>query len=307
MVADDHIPATAPVKATPLGAKDEPMQTGKFQPTWDSLQQYQVPQWYQDAKFGIWAHWGPQCEPEAGDWYARNMYYPAMGQYHQHLAKYGHPSVAGFKDIIPLWTADKWDPEKLVALYKDAGAKFFVAMAGHHDNFDNWDSKYQPWNSVAMGPKKDIIAGWAKAARDNGLPFGVTMHESHAWTFYESAQGSDKTGPKAGVPYDGKLTKADGAGQWWNGLDPQDLYAQNHPVGQLNWKWDPKLGSLPDDAYCEKFYNRALDLINKYHPDLLYFDDTVLPLYPASDVGLKIAAISTTAMRFGITVKTRGY
>ncbi len=289
-IVADGIPATVPVHQTPLGPKAEPMQTGAFQPAWDSLQHYQVPAWYQDAKFGIWAHWGPQCQPEAGDWYARGMYIEGDGQYKNHVWKYGHPSVAGFKDIIPLWTADKWDPEKLVALYKDAGAKFFVAMAGHHDNFDNWDSKYQPWNSVAMGPKKDIIGGWAKAARDNGLPFGVTMHQSHAWTFYEVAQGADKDGPKKGVPYDGKMTKADGAGKWWDGLDPQDLYAQEHTPGKLNWDWSPKLGALPDDAYSEKFYDRALDLINKYHPDLLYFDDTVLPLYPASDVGLKIAA-----------------
>ncbi len=279
----DDVPLESPI---PNLAGD-----GPFKPTWESLLDYEAPDWYRDAKFGIWAHWGPQCEPEAGDWYARNMYEQGSGQYKQHLAKYGHPSVAGFKDIIPLWTADKWDPEKLVALYKDAGAKFFVAMAGHHDNFDNWDSKYQPWNSVAMGPHKDIIAGWAKAARDNGLPFGVTMHESHAWSFYETAQGSDKTGPQAGVPYDGKLTKADGKGLWWDGLDPQDLYAQNHTPGKLVWDWDAKKGSsVPDDAYCEKFYNRALDLINKYHPDLLYFDDHVLPLYPISDVGMKIAA-----------------
>jgi len=279
------------VTPTPLGPKDEPMQTGKFEPNWSSLEQYQVPEWYRDAKFGIWAHWGPQCEPEAGDWYARNMYMQGSGQYNQHLSTYGHPSVTGFKDIIHLWKAEKWDPEALVALYKDAGAKFFVAMADHHDNFDNWDSKYQPWNSVNMGPMKDIIAGWAKAARDNGLPFGVTVHASHAWSFYEPAQGSDKTGDKAGVPYDGKLTKADGKGQWWDGYDPQDLYAQNHVPGRLVWNWNAKKGSsVPDAAYCEKFYNRTLDLINKYHPDLLYFDDTVLPLYPISDVGLKIAA-----------------
>jgi alpha-L-fucosidase len=292
LASGDGIPVTVSVTETPLSANAEPMQAGKFAPTWDSLQQYQVPEWYQDAKFGIWAHWGPQCEPEAGDWYARNMYIEGDGQYKNHLWRYGHPSVAGFKDIIPLWTADKWDPEKLVALYKDAGAKFFVAMAGHHDNFDNWDSKYQPWNSVAMGPKRDIIGGWAKAARDNGLPFGVTMHQSHAWNWYGVAQGSDKSGPKEGVPYDGKLTKADGAGKWWDGLDPQDLYAQNHAPTDLNWDWNggPKAGPLPDDAYCEKFYDRALDLINKYHPDLLYFDDDILPLYPASDVGLKIAA-----------------
>lgn len=291
--ADEAISSAAgmDVTPTPLGPSDEPMQTGKFEPNWKSLEQYQVPEWYRDAKFGIWAHWGPQCEPEDGDWYARNMYWPDGGQYNDHLQKYGHPSVSGFKDIIPLWKAENWDPEKLVAFYKENGAQFFMALANHHDNFDNYDSKYQPWNSVKMGPHKDLIAGWAKAAHDAGLPFGVTVHAAHAWSFYETAQGSDKKGDKAGVPYDGKMTKADGAGKWWDGYDPQDLYAQNHQPGTLVWDWDAKKGSsVPDAAYCEKFYNRTVDLINKYHPDVLYFDDTVLPLYPISDVGLKLAA-----------------
>jgi alpha-L-fucosidase len=292
--ADEAISGSAgsQVTPTPLSPTDEPMQTGKFEPNWSSLRQYQAPAWYRDAKFGIWAHWGPQCEAEDGDWYARNLYRQGDRQYNSHLKAYGHPSVSGFKDVIHAWKAENWDPEKLVALYKDAGAKFFVALANHHDNFDNYDSKYQPWNSVKIGPQKDIIGGWAKAARDNGLPFGITVHAAHAWSFYEPAQGSDKTGDKAGVPYDGKLTKAQGAGQWWDGLDPQDLYAQNHVPGtKLVWNWDASQGSsVPDAAYCEKFYNRTLDLINKYHPDLLYFDDTVLPLYPISDVGLKIAA-----------------
>jgi alpha-L-fucosidase len=294
LFADQAISGSAGMQATPtpLSATAEPMQTGKFQPTWESLQQYQVPEWYRDAKFGMWAHWGPQCEAEDGDWYARNMYEEGSRQYKDHLKVYGHPSVAGFKDIIHVWKAENWDPEKLVALYKAAGAKFFVALANHHDNFDNFDSKYQPWNSVALGPHKDIIGGWAKAARDNGLPFGITVHAAHAWSWYEPSQGSDKTGDKAGVPYDGKLTKADGKGLWWDGLDPQALYAQDHVPGKkLVWEWDASKGSsVPDAAYCEKFYNRTLDLINKYHPDLLYFDDTVLPLYPVSDVGLKIAA-----------------
>lgn len=291
--ADEAISAAAGMQATPtpLSSTAEPMQTGKFEPTWDSLKQYQVPDWYRDAKFGIWAHWGPQCEAEDGDWYARSMYMEGSRQYKDHLAKYGHPSVFGFKDIIHEWKAENWDPEKLVALYKDAGAKFFVALANHHDNFDNYDSKYQEWNSVKVGPQKDLIGGWAKAARDNGLPFGVSVHAAHTWSWMEPAQGSDKSGDKAGVPYDGKLTKADGAGQWWDGLDPQELYAQNHVPKKLVWEWDASKGSsVPDAAYCEKFYNRTLDLVNKYHPDILYFDDTVLPLYPISDVGLKIAA-----------------
>jgi len=274
----------------------EPMRAGKFAPSWESLKQYEVPDWFRDAKFGIWAHWGPQCEPEAGDWYARGMYEEGSRQNRLHLERYGHPSKFGFKDVINEWHAENWDPEKLVALYKRAGAQYFFALANHHDNMDLYESKYQPWNSVRVGPKKDIIAGWANAAKNNGLKFGVSVHAAHAWMWYETAQRSDRQGELAGAPYDGKLTMADGKGRWWEGLDPQDLYAQNHPPGTNRgtggaWHWDPASGvSIPDLAYTQKFYNRTLELINKYQPDLVYFDDTVLPLYPFSDAGLKIAA-----------------
>jgi alpha-L-fucosidase len=281
---------------SPLGTKVEPMAKGKFEPNWESLQQYQTPTWYRDAKFGIWAHWGPQCQPEYGDWYARKMYIEGQADYQFHLAHYGHPSKVGFKDVIHQWRAENWDPDKLMSLYKRAGAQYFCALANHHDNFDNFDSKYQPWNSVRLGPKKDLIGGWARAARAQGLKFGVSVHASHAWMWYEVAQGADAAGPMAGVPYDGKLTKADGKGQWWDGLDPQELYAQNHTAGTPNatgkvWDWPTDMGaSVPDVAYCERFYNRTVDLINKYHPDLVYYDDDALPLYPISDAGLKLAA-----------------
>jgi alpha-L-fucosidase len=257
-----------------------------------------VPEWFRDVKFGIWAHWGSQCQPERGDWYAREMYSEGNARYRDHLTRYGHPSTNGFKDVINAWKAENWDPEKLLALYKRAGAQYFFALANHHDNFDNYDSKYQPWNAVKLGPKKDLIAGWAKATHANGMKFGVSVHAAHAWSWFETAQGADKSGPLAGVPYDGKLTKADGKGTWWEGFDPQDLYAQNHApspnfqnLGTIHSRWNWGNGvTQPDQAYCEKFYPRTMDLINKYQPDLLYFDDTALPLWPVSDAGLKIAA-----------------
>jgi alpha-L-fucosidase len=266
--------------------------SGKFEPSWQSFAQYQCPDWFRDAKFGIWAHWSPQCVPEQGDWYARKMYIPTEADYRYHVEHYGHPSKFGFKDIDNLWHAEHWDPDKLLALYKRAGAKYFVALANHHDNFDNWDSKYQPWNATKIGPKKNLIAGWEKAARDAGLRFGVSVHASHAWSWYEPAQGADEDGPLKGVPYDGKLTVVDGKGMWWEGLDPQELYAQNHTPGKkLVWDWDASQGSsVPDAAYIEKFYNRTTDLIDRYHPDLLYFDDYVLPFEKISDVGLRLAA-----------------
>jgi alpha-L-fucosidase len=270
------------------------MAQGKFEPTWKSLEQNQTPDWFRDAKFGIWAHWGPQCQPEAGDWYARHMYIEGQWQNKFHNEQYGHPSKFGFKDVIHSWKAEKWEPERLVDLYKRTGAKYFFAMANHHDNLDMWNSRHQPWNSVRVGPKKDIIGGWAKAARKQGLPFGISVHAAHAWSWYEPAQGADK----AGVAYDGKLTKADGKGTWWDGLDPQDLYAQNHTPspdfmnsGLIHSRWNWGNGVTPPDAaYCQKFYDRTADLINQHQPDLLYFDDTALPLWPVSDAGLKIAA-----------------
>ena len=272
---------------------------GPFSPDWDSLEKYQTPDWFRNAKFGIWAHWGPQCEPEFGDWYGRIMYEQGSDPYRYHVRKYGHPSKFGFKDIIHRWKAEQWNPDELVALYKRAGAKYFVALANHHDNFDLYKSSYQPqWNSTVMGPRKDLIGGWSRAARANGLRFGVSVHAAHAWTWYETAQGADKNGRYAGVPYDGKLTRADGKGTWWEGLDPQALYAQNHALSKSGgdggvqheqWHWGGG-ASIPDQAYIDKFFNRTRELIDNYDPDLVYYDDTVLPLWPFSDAGLRLAA-----------------
>ena len=269
---------------------------GPFQPTWESLAaEYQCPEWFRDAKFGIWAVFGPQCQPEDGDWYARGMYLQGDAKYKFHVAHYGPPSKFGFKDVIHEWKAENFKPDELLAFYKQCGAKYILAMANHHDNFDMYNSKYQLWNSTAVGPKQDIIGLFAKAARMNGLRFGVSVHASHAWTWYEPAQGADKTGPLAGVPYDGKLTKADGKGLWWEGLDPQDLYAQNHAPGNQNgwdwWNWDPAKGAtVPDQAYLDKFFLRTKQLWDDYHPDLIYFDDTVLPFHGVTDqIGLELA------------------
>ncbi|WP_442795688.1 alpha-L-fucosidase [Pelobium manganitolerans] len=272
--------------------------SGPFTASWESLSKYVVPDWFRDAKFGIWAHWGPQCQPERGDWYARGMYQEGSDQYRYHCKKYGHPSKFGFKDVINEWKAENWNPEELVALYKKAGARYFMALANHHDNFDLYNSSHQPWNSTKLGPKKDIIAGWAKAAKQNDLHFGVSVHAAHTWSWYETSQRWDKKGPYAEIPYDGNLTKKQGKDKWWDGYDPQDLYAQNHPMSENSWdngmihkQWDWGNGVVkPSDAYCEKFYKRTKELIDRYEPELVYFDDTALPLWPISDAGLRIAA-----------------
>ncbi len=280
----------------PVSEEHEQMQTGKYQPTWQSLETHQTPEWFRNAKFGIWAHWGPQCVEGSGDWMAREMYIEGSSKYKYHLEHYGHPSEVGFKDILPLFKAEKWDPEKLVERYKRCGAQYFFVLGNHHDNFDLWDSKYQPWNSVNIGPRKDILGGWAKAAKKYGLPLGISFHADHAWTWYEPAQRYDQRGPKAGVYYDGKLTKTDGKGKWWEGLDPQMLYQQNHEMSDRSWsneqlhsQWDWTHGAnLPSQEFVTNFYDRTLDAINRYQPDLIYFDVTVLPFYDFSDCGLRI-------------------
>jgi alpha-L-fucosidase len=247
---------------------------GPYQPTWDSLLQYQCPEWYRDAKFGIWNHWSPQCVPEDGDWYARNMYIqgaPTYGsqieQYEYHLTHYGHPSRFGYKDLCAQWTLLNWQPEELMDLYVRAGAKLFVALANHHDGFDAWNSAHHPWNAHNIGPHRDVIGTWAQAARRRGLRFGVTVHQARNWWWFQPAHGADKTGPYAGVPYDGDLTLEEGKGQWWEGYDPQRLYGPKHPFD-----------ALPDVSYVKNFYDRTRDLIDRHDPDLLYFDNDRLPL-----------------------------
>jgi alpha-L-fucosidase len=288
--------ATAKVsgQASPPAQMD--IATGPFEPTWESLAaQYHCPEWFRDAKFGIWAVWGPQCQAEDGDWYARNMYIEGSPQNRFQIEHYGPPSKFGFKDLIHEWKGEHFRPDELLSFYKECGAKYFMAMANHHDNFDNYRSKYQPWNSTAVGPKMDIIGMWERAARKCGLRFAVSVHASHAWSWYEPSQGADRNGEFAGVPYDGRLTKADGKGQWWDGLDPQELYAQNHQPGEQKnwdwWVWKPGSGSVPDSAYMRKFFLRTKQLWDDYQPDMIYFDDTVLPFHGVTDdIGLKLAA-----------------
>ena len=138
--------------------------------------------------------------PEQGDWYAQRLYNPNDSAYKYHVEHYGHPSKFGFKDIIPLWKAEQWDPDRLMALYKKAGAKYFCMIAEHHDNFDCWNSKYQRWNSVNMGPKRDIAGEWQKAAKKHGLRFGMTEHLAASWWFYSSGQGRRQDGPAGRRP-----------------------------------------------------------------------------------------------------------
>ncbi|MCK0146209.1 alpha-L-fucosidase [Arenibacter sp. F26102] len=239
--------------------------------SWDQLaEQYSCPEWFRDAKFGIWFHWGPQSVPEqGGGWYARHMYMKDVGRQKfgkmanpYHLQTYGHPSEFGYKDVINQWKAENFDAEALINFSKENGAKYIVALANHHDHFDLFQSSHHPWNSVNVGPEKDIIGEFEAATRKAGLKFGVTSHDDRFLNWWKPAFGSDKEGEKAGVPYDGHLTKADGIGKWWEGLDPKDLY-----------------GPAPEDRTPEiiedikkNWLKRHIELVTNYTPDLLYND-----------------------------------
>lgn len=239
---------------------------GPYAADWNALSKtYVVPEWWRDAKFGAWAHWDPQSMPEAGDWYSRGMYQEGHPQYRYHTNHFGHPSEYGYKDICHNWVIDRWNPDELMDLFVEMGARYFMAMGVHHDNFDCWDSTYQPWNSVRVGPKVDVVGTWEKAARQRGLRFGIGFHHSPPRTwgqFMPVRYTSDKKGSRQGVPYDALQTIRDGQGKWWEGLDPVDLYGPVHSAK------DPLLS-----PFANQFMWRVDDALVKYHPDVIYFDE----------------------------------
>ncbi len=256
---------------------------GPFEGTLESLKKFDCPDWFRDAKFGIWSHWNPQCVPMYGDWYARNMYVEGSPQYRHHWRVYGHPSKAGYKDLVKLWKAENFDPAELMDLFVEAGARYFVGQAVHHDNFDNYDSTYNPWNSVKVGPMKDICALWQAEAQRHGLPFGLSEHLGASYTWMSASHGADKAGPYAGVLYDG----ADPANQ--------SLYRDNDSellITDNGWNWYTK-----NPKYHADWFRRIKDVVDKFQPDLLYTDGYV----PFQDYGYAIVAhlYNTSVARHG--------
>ena len=256
------------------------IQQNRFKPTDESFKTYQYPEWFRDAKFGIWAHWGPQAVPRQGDWYAKNMYISGSfnpraqtfnakpnADYTDHLNRYGHPSVSGYKDIIPLWKAERWNPDQLMKLYKRVGAKYFVSMGTHHDNFFLWNSKIHRWNSVNMGPKKDVVGLWQAAAKREGLRFGISEHLGASYTWFQSAHNADSVGDLKGVPYDGN--------------DPKyfDLYHEKAAPDDRGW--------LTNNPVWQKDWLSCInEVIDMYKPDLLYSDSQL----PFGEIGRDMLA-----------------
>ncbi|MDP9421320.1 MAG: alpha-L-fucosidase [Pseudomonadota bacterium] len=247
------------------------LRPGPFNASVASLETYRTPDWFRDAKFGIWSHWGPQAVPRQGDWYARFMYVPGHPHYDYHVKNYGHPSEFGYKDIIPLWKAERFDPEALMDKYAAAGAKYFVSMGVHHDNFDLWNSKHHRWNAVAMGPKRDIVGAWKAAAKRHGLRFGVSEHLGASYRWWYPNHQFDQFWGRMDKDYDG--------------ADPRyaDLYHDNRdePYRGTGQTWYTK-----NSKFQRHWFERIRDLVDSYEPDLLYSDGGI----PFGDVGRSLIA-----------------
>ena len=263
---------------------------GPVAPDYDSFaKNYHCPTWFRKAKFGIYMHWGLNSIPGKSGHYGRSMYHQTEpevsifarennikptpsgasktegGVYKYHVERFGHPSVFGYKDFIGIWKPDKFDADALAAFYKECGARYIGVMAVHHDNFDLYDSTYQPWNSVKMGPGLDVVGAWKKACEKQGLRFAITSHLSnnrHENIFYQGEM--DSSGPLAGVPYDTLDHKYDGL---YGVRTKSRLYRKNPEFAQ-NW------------------YRRTKDLIDKYDPDLIYLDGGL----PNGSYGINLAA-----------------
>lgn len=225
---------------------------GSFDPSWESLKAYKVPKWYADAKLGIFIHWGVYSVPAFGnEWYPRNMYVKGSPEYEFHLKNFGLHTDFGYKDFIPSFTAENWDPEAWANLFEKTGARYVVLVAEHHDGFALWDCSYTRWSASRMGPRRDVVRELAEAVVDRGLIFGVSYHRAEHWWFFEP-----------GTRIDSDVS------------DPRfsDFYGPARPAS-LNPRDPPGPGNeYPDEKFLTDWLLRAAELVEKYRPQVFYFD-----------------------------------
>jgi alpha-L-fucosidase len=216
---------------------------GPYDATWEALGQYTVPSWYEDGKFGIFIHWGPYAVPAfENEWYPRNMYLVDSNAYKHHVETYGPQTTFGYKDFIPQLTASEFDPDAWASLFQEAGARYVVPVAEHHDGFAMYDCSFTRWSSVRMGPQRDVLGELAAAVRRRGLVFGASYHRAEHWWFFNGGRDieSDATDPR----YD-------------------DLYGPAQPRPETN---------RPDKAFLDDWMARLVELVDRYQPQLVYFD-----------------------------------
>ena len=218
------------------------MSAGKNDPyksTWESLSRYTVPDWFRQAKLGIFIHWGVYAVPAFGDeWYPRHMYQKDRPEYDHHRKTWGPQSKFGYKDFIPMFKAEHWNPQAWVDLFKEAGARYVVHVAEHHDGFPLFKSEFTPWHAVNMGPKRDLLSEFRKTVESSGLKFGVSSHRAYNWRYYTYEDDFDTVDPKNAA-----------------------LYSPPHKVDEP---------ASPE--FIENWLGRCIELIDKFEPDLLWFD-----------------------------------
>ncbi|MDR3692275.1 MAG: alpha-L-fucosidase [Fimbriimonas sp.] len=220
--------------------------SGPFEPTWDSLERYQVPEWYLDAKFGIFIHWGLYCVPAFGnEWYPRNMYVQGSNEFEHHVKTYGSQDQFGYKDFIPMFKAEKFDADEWVKLFDEAGAKFVVPVAEHHDGFAMYKTKSNKWNAAEMGPERDIVGELATATRKRNLTFGVSSHRIEHWWFMNG--GRDFTSDVQDPAF-------------------AEFYGPATP-GNSDFGKNP-----PSEPFMDDWLLRCAELIDNYRPQLFWFD-----------------------------------
>jgi alpha-L-fucosidase len=226
----------------------------RYKPTWESLKQYHAPQWYMDAKFGIFIHWGVYCVPAFGnEWYPRNMYMQGTPEFEHHVKTYGPHDKFGYKDFIPMFTAEKFDPAAWAELFRKAGARYIMPVAEHHDGFAMYDCRFSKWNSVQMGPKRDVVGELSVAVRAAGMVFGLSSHRAEHWFFMNGGRNfaSDVQDPRYEDFY----------GPAW--AYPTDMKSE--------WKsldWKPR----PHAKHLEDWLARTCELVDVYRPQVVWFD-----------------------------------
>jgi alpha-L-fucosidase len=242
-----------------VAAVEAKLKRGKLKPDWDSLGGFRAPEWFRDAKFGIFIHWGPYAVPGfANEWYSRNMYVPGNTAYTYHRNVFGPQSKFGYKDFIPRFKAERFDANEWIALFKEAGARYVIPVAEHCDGFAMYASDMTDWNAAVMGPKRDVTGELAKATRAAGLHFGLSSHRAEHYWWYNAGRG-----------YDSDVNDPRYAGLYGPAA-PRTLPADN-PDSEPNpshlENWFP-----PDDAFLRDWLARSTELVDKYQPELIYLD-----------------------------------
>lgn len=231
-----------------------------FQPAWNSLKYHRTPRWFQEAKFGIYTHWGVYCVPAKGPnatWYPYNMYIEGTPQHEYHVKTYGHPGEFGYKDFIPELTGAKFDADEWAEMFKGAGARFAGPVAEHHDGFAMWPTKYSEWNAANMGPKRDIVGELAKAMRRQDMKYMVAMHHAENWWFFPHwRKDFDTSNPEYAGLYG----------------EPHNLeWADNPPDTDPRNEYWMKM-DRPSEKFLDMWLGKTKEVIDGYRPDLIWWD-----------------------------------